>query len=1086
MLKSLRKLNATVVRRFGKKSRLSKPIKHEPRRLKELKTPEATDLTRNTGAYDAISKLKNRVDYNLNPVNFIPLSEADNTDERYKTMKIDKAKLNRYLRDVANKKLDERSRDVFLRELKRPSLMSEKAYVKNRINAQEWDKFRIEYYEKSEIKRLLAKQDLDIDNALAQFTEYKGDNTDIPKLVKKVEMIKTQSFTPQLKSIEFNPYLEYKQDMKELRESKIDDVINFENKNEKLSMLMASGFLDKSKSIAHVLSVARKIGEGDNRPLQLEGQDQDFKEIAASPQEEHVLATLICEDQKLGTRDSSYGTTPIDLYQFFVDFIKVDPKVREEVQLAVEKIGEVREYEEGLLESKAETSLEGRGYPTFSKLTPQEQVSYIAHNINDVTSLLTLASHLTSSSPAPGLPVLLSLFSAFCSCTSSRGVYSPATSSWLSLYVSSSPQYNDFLLFLSKKSKKMTFEEFSIFLLNCGKIQRKMLWGGQTKDSLMEGLGREWGRKIAQLEARDNKQELAPELGAALEGIQEMGLVNETMPRSDVDCTLRIIGSVTPYVQEGFTFTRLASFCLAILVNQKVTRKDIVPLIENLLEKGNELVPLMTQKGLIESIRILNSALSVRKITGISLEKIQQLAESVKMSLRINYWKTTKLGTLEDLSTMLLAAKSLDSRTRDLIKKRTLDALTEDQKYLNTTIPRIFENLSIAELRASNKFFEQVDEVFDLILLKSILRVRPMKYEVTKSHKVYSDILDLNLKHIDKLTEFDLLTYINSLCIIELQIEPFHFSMLDSEIKSRCEKKFNIRLASRMALLYQNYGLQNMANSWRELCLENIMSINTKDLDVISFLSITLAFEDSDYIEDKYREIYLQRAKYMSPTSLSMIYWRFGHRLSQEELLPIINQLSKFSFSEHSLERILLSQTKILEHVPHDSPINKTLNQSALDKSLLDWYDIVFQSSDSLRMTPRRLIAGFVQTLIRNKMTFKTNLIFEAAGHQTGYVPLFLDKYKTALFIYEDYMFTKDIRIVAKEDMNFEYRITPTMVLPRFLRQNEDIARSSGLIVKSYSVKQVIRMLEVAEGESLALGLDSLLDRKRLALITGQ
>lgn len=44
-----------------------------------------------------------------------------------------------------------------------------------------------------------------------------------------------------------------------MRDDKIMDVIDFENKNQKLIQLMDSGFLDKSKSITEVVTMMKRI-----------------------------------------------------------------------------------------------------------------------------------------------------------------------------------------------------------------------------------------------------------------------------------------------------------------------------------------------------------------------------------------------------------------------------------------------------------------------------------------------------------------------------------------------------------------------------------------------------------------------------------------------------------------------------------------------------------------------------------------------------------------------------------------------------------------------------------------------------------
>lgn len=122
---------------------------------------------------------------------------------------------------------------------------------------------------------------------------------------------------------------------------------------------------------------------------------------------------------------------------------------------------------------------------------------------------------------------------------------------------------------------------------------------------------------------------------------------------------------------------------------------------------------------------------------------------------------------------MLLASGTMDGIIRDKIKRKMLDNLPKDEKLTNSMIPNIVQNLAVSELLNANQFYKEVQDPINLLFLKGIMRIRPFKYETSKNHLVYKDIIDKSLKNPVILTEHNLLNLMNSICMIELKKEAY-------------------------------------------------------------------------------------------------------------------------------------------------------------------------------------------------------------------------------------------------------------------------------------------------------------------------
>lgn len=185
--------------------------------------------------------------------------------------------------------------------------------------------------------------------------------------------------------MEQNSYLNYKNKIEDMKDNKIDDMIDFENKNEKLNELLDSGFLDRSKSLEHVLSVMKETKESNDNIYSLEGLNVSEGEstslefvknevnlLVESSQDEVLLTMMVDKSEQLDSTDISYSSDATKLYKFFQDFVKIDPILQESIEKSVEKVHEIRQYEEDLFLNRMDATLAGRGTPTFCKMTTQE------------------------------------------------------------------------------------------------------------------------------------------------------------------------------------------------------------------------------------------------------------------------------------------------------------------------------------------------------------------------------------------------------------------------------------------------------------------------------------------------------------------------------------------------------------------------------------------------------------------------------------------------------------------------------------------------------------------------------------------
>jgi hypothetical protein len=80
----------------------------------------------------------------------------------------------------------------------------------------------------------------------------------------------------------------------------------------------------------------------------------------------------------------------LSLMAFLSDYVKLDAPLRSEITSSLSEIRAVKNYENTLFESRRDSTLELRGTPCFSTLSTPEKANYIAHNLTNHTSALSL------------------------------------------------------------------------------------------------------------------------------------------------------------------------------------------------------------------------------------------------------------------------------------------------------------------------------------------------------------------------------------------------------------------------------------------------------------------------------------------------------------------------------------------------------------------------------------------------------------------------------------------------------------------------------------------------------------------------
>jgi hypothetical protein len=1075
------------------------------RRLKAVQSRERKDFH---GGGFAKKKIKEA--YNIQksidePEEFIPFSKVGSTKARYPVLEYDKDTFNKEIKKGFNLSLNDASEKYVLSELvNHKMMMTPEAYSQNKINAIEWEKYRKVLYNKTELKRLIGKRNKDQTLILESSPEYSANNDFVKEMItrcKKYEK-ETGKEVSGDKQIRISPHDNYKKELESLKNDRIDGLIGLHKANDKLKALMEAGFMDKSKDISQVFAIIRdeQIGNALNGSLAREPKQLGEKSDEASI-DSTVLARLgdenkvkegvlklVRESVDQGALTGSYQANFYDLAAFIEGFLEIPENEKKEVIERMERVREIREYEESVLASREDSMIEKRGTPMFSKLSPVERIAYLKHNLHHYQDIFELVKNekgileedeVFASAVVEKLALGYSLKDLFY-----------RNNQYLDLYMVGQPEYSAFLRIIYKHLEKLDFERFGRTLFGLGMIHRREV--GQLTEEIYQplvlkaievtvGHMARFNQFVKNVDAANlNKYPLSQmmyNLGVCIEGLLTLGAVNHTTPEPLFSACLKVIESQSQYIEQGCTSNRLLAFVAKVheiygMNWEATTSKVLTSIIQNCSNKG--LVSSMSQADIEEYI---DTFLMIKNLDLPSLPSFPQALQILKKVVQEKHLQSFNLITVNSYLALLSSNNALDKTTKNQIKKCISEALPLSPVLLNYVIPQSLETLAVTDLKQSNEFYEQIDSPYELLLMKSIFGVRPFEYDKTPKFNLYKEMYNYTMIEPEKLQLDDWIHFLDGLVAIELDLDPFEYLAIEKAAEEFLDKEFSLKLSSRLSLLFSMAGFKNMRDKWLRKSLAHLDPHKTIRRDTLVDMLICLDLELLEECEEEQAEMFLglvtKELPNMKSSLRAVVLWKLAYLdFDAKELEEVVDSIEMSELK--TLHKLLLIQTGI--------PFRGL--QDADETELTAFYKFIFSRVSNVIQNDNHSIYNKISESLKEARTgIKRDSLVTKDG-RSAFVPLFVIPTKTAFFIYPQDLFLKNIVVKQLPREEYKYFWESTNELPQFFKLNEEIIESMTLDIESMSVEEARGQFMKSDAAHPAAGLDETLKQQRISRIT--
>lgn len=218
-----------------------------PRLEKKIFAPYYRDYTKAVNNETELPIAKIRTEHSYDLGNIKPLSKAETSKSKVKVWVSDKDSFNKAYKKVSNWRVERTG--VKLMEAEANSveaqLMGKSASDMNKVRIAEWEKFKKKFFKKTEIQRLLAKEELNSDHAHKN-NDYGRQNEYLTELFGNIEKWHSQDFVSgnsrPAEVKQMRDYDLYIQSMKNLKNMKANSVLQGGKSNEKLRQLLDAGF----------------------------------------------------------------------------------------------------------------------------------------------------------------------------------------------------------------------------------------------------------------------------------------------------------------------------------------------------------------------------------------------------------------------------------------------------------------------------------------------------------------------------------------------------------------------------------------------------------------------------------------------------------------------------------------------------------------------------------------------------------------------------------------------------------------------------------------------------------------------------
>lgn len=359
------------------------------RRGEKITEKADKDLTKVQTISEQIKEDHKEFITSFSPKDFRPLSEApyDRSKKFGERFMEDKKKLNKILRTnykkVVATKIDLLAKEAL--DVHDTAILPENRR-ENLRKVEEIKQFNKVFFQKNEILRQLRKQELSAENFLP------------------IGYLNNDSFALDLR----NRFLEYKENLNNLKNNRIDNFLYHPNENKKLALLLKSGLLDNEKNITEIIMKSgellhSKTNSTSNNDSNLIQQFTDNKELV-----NNELALWRKPEDFENDRDLYFSMiknmgfqldenlTQYDfekLALFFENVIKVDQANSQKLLENFALIKKIKSFENYLFENIFNSQLDIRvksGRALFKDLTEKESLNYVKYNIENLEDLFKM------------------------------------------------------------------------------------------------------------------------------------------------------------------------------------------------------------------------------------------------------------------------------------------------------------------------------------------------------------------------------------------------------------------------------------------------------------------------------------------------------------------------------------------------------------------------------------------------------------------------------------------------------------------------------------------------------------------------
>lgn len=1022
----------------------------------------------------------------------VPLSKGLTVDHRYPVLNFEKEAFNKEMKKALKQRMDLDGKQTFFVEKEGFSLtMSPKADQINRITAEEWDKYKRVFYEKNEIKRLIAKKDKDPEEILALGPTYEGN---IEFVKSTLSVLKEGTFhgpptgQSNIHSIQLLPHHNYRKELQSIKNDKIDGLIGLHNANDKLKELLECGFMDKSKTIEQVFTTLQKSNlqkallDPSNSLIPLSSGDissalhqmtpansmtneerknmwSEFSSlIAEDPGRASAMELVVSAVEKEGLQ-GTYNSDYLGLVDFVKDFIELDQKEKSEVYERMGRIKDIRKYEEGLLEHREDHMLERRGRPLFSKLKTEEMIPYIKHNahfMQDIFAIVKQEEACLQEHPEVAVAMIEKLALGF-----TLGPLFYKDSKFIDLQTISQKEYHTLLKIVKNTLGTLDFESLTRTTFVLGRLHQRE--AGELLGDLYKSTARavvlSFSAKLGKLQEiissdptssdlAANHGSMMYNLGIGLQGLLMMGCINKSTPPVFVEQILDILSGSSVKISEGCTLNRVLATLNQIVAAYGVAYEErTVDLLNRILEQtSNEFIEQMGRPDLLDLATNLISLQGLEIL--LNPKSLLPVVNSLKVCvLKADNLEALTLANVNELLLLFVGTNTLDVKSKNQLKKKIAQDLPVSSNILSFVLPQTIENLAISDLKDSNSFYGEYTTPGELLLVKGLFGIRPFELDNTPRFTLYRDIFKLVMTEADAIKKADVSRVIDGLCAVEVPLEVFQYSILDKTIEEMLEKdirdgrNFDSKLAARVALLFSNMGVYNLRDKWVKLCLAHFIQGTSfrpdSVLDLLCCADLEIVQHYGIITLQKLVAPLIDKQNQLSPSKKAILVWNL-HRLNlDDEIDPKIPDLctSLVPSSLKTLDLLLLSQV----------PEADSLIASVPKHRLISLYtQIHHRVSPVLSNDTSSLYAALKTDLDRCKQPYKESQWISHEGLR-AYVHLYLVKKKTAVAIYPDDIFLNELILSQNTHHGYDYKVSVTEKLPFFFELNEQYLRDMGL-----------------------------------------